>query len=42
MNIFNDTSNTSRKIKFVYYNENKQLNDVIKTKDNLINEQVII
>lgn len=40
LNAFSDTSNGSQKSdKLVYYNENSQLNEVIKTKDALINEQ---
>ena len=40
LNGFSDKVNGSQKSdKLVYYNENTQLNDVIKTKDNLINEQ---
>lgn len=33
------TTNGSRSNNLVYYNENSQLNDIIKTKDGLINEQ---
>ena len=36
---FSDEVNGSKSDKLVYYNENTQLNDVIKTKDGLINEQ---
>ncbi|KGO89060.1 hypothetical protein [Flavobacterium suncheonense] len=40
MNQFSNTlSNSQRSDKLVYYNENTQLNDVIKTKDELIKEQ---
>ena len=40
MNAFSNTVNGSQKSdKLVYYNENSQLNDVIKTKDALISEQ---
>ena len=40
LNAFSKTSNGSQKSdKLVYYNENSQLNEVIKTKDLLINEQ---
>lgn len=34
----NNTANNQKSDKLVYYNENTQLNDVIKTKDGLINE----
>lgn len=34
-----ETRNGSRSSNLVYYNENAQLNDIIKTKDELINEQ---
>jgi hypothetical protein len=40
LNEFSNTiSNSQKSDKLVYYNENTQLNDVIKTKDALINEQ---
>ncbi len=40
LNTFNNTVNGSQKSdKLVYYNENSQLNDVIKTKDYLVGEQ---
>ena len=40
LNGFSKMVNSGQKSdKLVYYNENMQLNDVIKTKDNLINEQ---
>ena len=40
LNAFSSTTNGSQKSdKLVYYNENSQLNDVIKTKDELIKEQ---
>ena len=40
LNSFSNTVNGSQKSdKLVYYNENSQLNDVIKTKDELINQQ---
>jgi len=40
LNAFSSTANGSQKSdKLVYYNENTQLNDVIKTKDALVNEQ---
>lgn len=38
----NQTSNEQKNDKLVYYNENTQLNEVIKTKDQLINEQGVI
>jgi hypothetical protein len=42
LNGFSNMVNGAQKSdKLVYYNENTQLNDVIKTKDNLINEQGI-
>lgn len=42
LNAFSNTTNGSQKSdKLVYYNENSQLNDVIKTKDLLVNEQGI-
>lgn len=42
LNNFSKSSNTNYKSdKLVYYNENTQLNDIIKTKDALINEQAI-
>src|SRR6218665_149591 len=42
LNTFKDNVNGSQKSdKLVYYNENSQLNDVIKTKDILVNEQGI-
>lgn len=40
LNTFNNTLNgTQKSDKLVYYNENSQLDEVIKTKDNLITEQ---
>lgn len=40
LNAFSSTANGSQKSdKLVYYNENSQLNEVIKIKDGLINEQ---
>lgn len=40
LNAFSSTTNGSQKSdKLVYYNENSQLNEVIKTKDALVNEQ---
>lgn len=40
LNAFSTTANGSQKSdKLVYYNENSQLNEVIKTKDELVNEQ---
>lgn len=40
LNTFSTTANGSQKSdKLVYYNENSQLNEVIKTKDALVNEQ---
>ena len=40
LNAFSNTTNGAQKSdKLVYYNENSQLNEVIKTKDALINEQ---
>lgn len=40
LNSFSNTVNSSQKSdKLVYYNENSQLNDVIKTKDQLVEEQ---
>jgi hypothetical protein len=40
LNGFSDRINgTTKSDKLVYYNENTQLNDIIKTKDALINEQ---
>jgi len=40
LNAFSTTANGSQKSdKLVYYNENSQLNEVIKTKDALVNEQ---
>lgn len=40
LNTFNTTVNSSQKSdKLVYYNENSQLDEVIKTKDVLVNEQ---
>ncbi|WP_293874311.1 hypothetical protein [Flavobacterium sp.] len=40
LNAFSSTTNGSQKSdKLVYYNENSQLNEVIKTKDGLVNEQ---
>jgi hypothetical protein len=42
LNSFSTTVNGSQKSdKLVYYNENSQLNDVIKTKDQLVYEQGI-
>ncbi|MCA0348444.1 MAG: hypothetical protein LCH35_04185 [Bacteroidetes bacterium] len=42
LNTFSNTVNGSQKSdKLVYYNENSQLNDVIKTKDDLVREQGI-
>lgn len=42
LNAFSSTANGSQKSdKLVYYNENSQLNEVIKTKDALVNEQGI-
>jgi len=38
-NFKNTTSNGSKSSSLVYYNENTQLNEIIKTKDALINEQ---
>lgn len=35
----NNTSSSQKSDKLVYYNENSQLNEVIKTKDALVNEQ---
>lgn len=40
-NVSKSTNNNAKSDKLVYYNENTQLNDVIKTKDGLINEQAI-
>jgi hypothetical protein len=40
LNAFSTTANGSQKSdKLVYYNENSQLNEVIKTKDALVTEQ---
>ncbi|WP_293891805.1 hypothetical protein [Flavobacterium sp.] len=40
LNAFSNTTNGSQKSdKLVYYNENSQLNEVIKIKDQLVNEQ---
>lgn len=39
LNSFSNTTNTNRNDKLVYYNENTQLNDVIKTKNDLVFEQ---
>lgn len=40
LNTFSNTVNSSQKSdKLIYYNENSQLNDVIKTKDQLVYEQ---
>lgn len=40
LNSFSNATNSSqRNDKLVYYNENTQLNDVIKTKNDLVNEQ---
>lgn len=42
LNSFNNTVNGSQKSdKLVYYNENSQMGDIIKTKDALLNEQSI-
>ena len=42
LNTFSSTSSNNQKSdKLVYYNENSQLNDIIKTKENLIVEQGI-
>jgi hypothetical protein len=42
LNSFNNTVNGSQKSdKLIYYNENSQLGDIIKTKDALLNEQGI-
>lgn len=42
LNAFSTTANgTQKSDKLVYYNENSQLNEVIKTKDALVNEQGI-
>lgn len=38
-NFSKSTNNTAKSDKLVYYNENTQLNDIIKTKETLINEQ---
>lgn len=40
-NVSKSTNSNAKSDKLVYYNENTQLNDVIKTKDGLINEQAI-
>lgn len=40
-NVSKSTNSSAKSDKLVYYNENTQLNDVIKTKDGLINEQAI-
>ncbi|MBA4155492.1 MAG: hypothetical protein C0512_14240, partial [Flavobacterium sp.] len=43
MNQFKKTaSGSSQSDKLVYYNENTQLNEVIKTKDNLVREQGLL
>jgi hypothetical protein len=43
LNGFSDKANGFQKSdKLVYYNENTQLNDVIKTKDGLVNEQGLL
>ena len=39
LNSFSNTVNSNKNDKLVYYNENSQLNDVIKTKNDLIYEQ---
>jgi len=39
LNDFAKTSNGQKNDKLVYYNENNQLNDIIKTKDELVKEQ---
>ena len=39
LNSFSNTTNSNRNDKLVYYNENTQLNDVIKTKNDLVFEQ---
>jgi hypothetical protein len=42
LNSFNTTVNSSQKSdKLIYYNENSQMGDIIKTKDALLNEQGI-
>ena len=42
LNAFSSTANgTQKSDKLIYYNENSQLNEVIKTKDALVNEQGI-
>lgn len=41
LNAVSANAKSSKNDKLVYYNENTQLNDVIKTKDQLINEQAI-
>lgn len=42
LNSFNNTVNSSQKSdKLIYYNENSQMGDIIKTKDALLNEQGI-
>ncbi|BDU24155.1 hypothetical protein [Flavobacterium sp. GSB-24] len=38
-NFSKSTNNSAKSDKLVYYNENTQLNDIIKTKETLINEQ---
>jgi hypothetical protein len=39
LNEFSNTVKSSKNDKLVYYNENTQLNDVIKTKDEMVQEQ---
>lgn len=41
LNSFSKSANGEKNNNLVYYNENTQLNDVIKTKDQLINEQAM-
>lgn len=41
LNAISENAKSPKNDKLVYYNENTQLNDVIKTKDQLINEQAI-
>ncbi len=40
-NFSKSTNSSAKNNKLVYYNENTQLNDIIKTKETLINEQAI-
>ena len=40
-NFSKSTNSSAKNDKLVYYNENTQLNDIIKTKETLINEQAI-